>query len=186
MEADIHPSALIHPTAIIHNSVVIEANVVVFPYAVIGSPAEHRDAPQNLGLHAGRVHIGAGTVVREHVTIHASKDATGCTLIGANCFIQAHAHIGHDAVLADGVTVACFGCVGGHARIGRHANIGLHAVVHQFGQVPEGCMIGACAFVKGDTLQPFTTYVGVPARASGANWRLVERLANASPADPGI
>jgi acetyltransferase-like isoleucine patch superfamily enzyme len=68
----------------------------------------------------------------------------------------------------------------------QHANLGLHAVLHQFTEVGEGAMVGACAFAKGK-LEPFTTYVGVPAKPIGANHRKVAALlaaARANPADP--
>ena len=180
----VHPSALIQEGAVVHPTAVIGPNVIIGPrvhvgaYTVIGTHAEHADVNVRRDT-PGRVTIDFGTVIREHVTIHGASDPDGCTRIGTNSLIQAHAHIGHDAVLHQGVTVACFGCIGGHAVVGANANIGLHAVLHQFAEVAEGCMVGAGAFVKGKT-QPYTTYVGVPAKPIGANWRLVRKLLSAT------
>lgn len=183
--AEIHPTAQVHPTAIIGPNVLIEEGVHIGAYAVIGTHAEHSAADVRQPV-LGHVRICRRTVVREHVTIHASAKRDGCTFIGEDCLVQAHAHIGHDACVGDHVTIACFACVGGHAVVKDHANLGLHAVLHQFAEVGEGAMVGAGAFAKGK-LEPFTTYVGVPAKAIGANHRKVRALlemARTNPADP--
>jgi UDP-N-acetylglucosamine acyltransferase len=101
------------------------------------------------------------------VTIHASAKAEGDTTIGRHCLIQAHAHIGHDAKLGDNVTVACFACVGGHSVVRQHANLGLHAVLHQFTEVGEGAMVGACAFAKALPTVSCTPASWMPTGAAG-------------------
>jgi UDP-N-acetylglucosamine acyltransferase len=81
-------------------------------------------------------------------------------------------HIGHDAIICDNVTLSCGAKVGGHTIVEKNCNIGLNAVLHQKIRIPEGCMIGASAFVgKKSVLQPFHKYAGVPVKEIGQNAR---------------
>jgi len=166
----------IHKTAIIYPNVVLGDNIFIGPYSVIGSPPEHKDHdPRNPGpdYKGPKVIIENDTIIREFVTIHAGTDKT--TRIGKNCYIQAHAHIGHDARLDENVTVACHASIGGYAVLEMHSNIGLNAAIHQFTRVGRGTMIGASAFVKGET-DCWSIYVGVPARNIGENHRLMKKI----------
>lgn len=83
-----------------------------------------------------------------------------------------HSHVGHDAVLGNNVVLSCGAKIGGHSIIGEGTNIGLNAVIHQKLSIPEGCMIGASAFVgKKSVLKPKHKYVGVPVKEIGKNER---------------
>jgi UDP-N-acetylglucosamine acyltransferase len=79
-----------------------------------------------------------------------------------------HAHIGHDCVIKNGVTISCGAKIGGHTIIKENSNIGLNAVLHQWEVIEEGCMIGASAFFKGQS-EAFSKYAGVPAKKIGSN-----------------
>ena len=166
----IRPTAFIHPTAIIADNVYIGENVFIGPYCIIGGPAEwkghseHGVGPQGMG-----VRILANSVLTGHVTVDSAAGSNP-TIIGKNCYLMKHSHVGHDAHLMSNVTVSCGAKIGGHAVIGHDVNIGLNAVIHQKVIVREGCMIGACAFI-GKTLEtkPYRKYAGVPARDIGEN-----------------
>lgn len=156
----------IHPTAVIGNNVKIEDDVYIGPLCVIGFPAEWRG---NEHFDAG-VHIKKGTRITGMVTIDTGVNRT--TTIGENCYLMKHSHVGHDAILGDDVTLSCGAKVGGHTEIGNKTNIGLNAVLHQKLKIPEGCMIGASAFVgKKSILQPNHKYAGVPVKEIGTNER---------------
>jgi UDP-N-acetylglucosamine acyltransferase len=79
-----------------------------------------------------------------------------------------HAHIGHDCIIQDNVTISCGAKIGGHSIIKAYSNIGLNAVLHQFTTIERGCMIGASAFIKCAT-EEFSKYAGVPAKKIGTN-----------------
>ena len=164
---------MIHPTAVIYPNVLIGENVTIGAFTVIGSPAEVKGGDNIEPV--GKVIIGHGTTIREHVTIHSPSDQFGTTKIGANCYIQAHSHIGHDSRIGDNVTLACYACVGGHNYINDYANFGLHAVTHQRTTVGRGCMLGAGAFGKGE-LEAWTIYTGVPAKKLKPNQYLIDKL----------
>jgi len=161
----------IHDSAIIHPNVVMGKNVQIGAFCVIGTEAEIKgeDCP------GGRVIIGDNTIIREHVTIHSSMHEDRWTRVGNDCYIQAHSHIGHDAHLGDNITIACFACVGGHTRLHEHVNMGLHSVTHQRTTIYKGTMLGANAFAKGE-LEPFSIYVGTPAKRIKSNDYLINKL----------
>lgn len=154
----------IHHTAIIYGNVIFGENIYIGPYCIIGSNPEWKGKEkENKG-----VIIGSGTTITGMVTI----DGGGITPteIAANCYIMKHVHIGHDAIIQDGVTLSCGAKIGGHSIISKNCNIGLNAVIHQKCFIPEGCMIGASAFVgKKSNLKPFHKYAGVPVRELGEN-----------------
>ena len=112
--------------------------------------------------------IKKGTVITGHVTIDGGANSQ--TIIGEGCYIMKHAHVGHDAIVGNGVTISCGAKIGGHSIIGNRTNIGLNAVIHQKITIPEGCMIGASSFVgKKSILQPNYKYAGVPVKELSPN-----------------
>jgi UDP-N-acetylglucosamine acyltransferase len=154
---------IIHPTAIIGKNVILGDNNYIGAYCIIGDPAEHK---KHWDEEKGKVYIGNNNIITGLVTIDAgTKDIT---FIGNNCFIMKHAHIGHDCLIQDNVTISCGAKIGGHSIVKTNSNIGLNAVLHQFTTIERGCMIGASAFIKGAT-EEFTKYAGVPARKIGIN-----------------
>lgn len=156
----------IHQTALIGPNVTIEDDVIIGPYCVIGFPPEWK----------GYEHRNEGVIIRRGarltglVTVDAG--AENPTIIGSDCYLMKHSHVGHDAVLMPNVVVSCGAKIGGHCFIGEGSNIGLNAVIHQKVSVPNGCMIGASGFVgKKSDLKPFRKYAGVPVRDLGENKR---------------
>lgn len=159
----------IHPTAIIGPNVEMGQGNYVGPYCIIGFPAEHKQFWDTMQV--GKVKIGDGNVFTGHVTIDAGTE--GVTVIGDNVWMLKHSHVGHDAEIADGVTISCGVKVGGHAKIGRGTNLGLNAVIHQRKEVPEGCMIGMGAVVtKKSELIANHKYAGNPVKPIGPNERV--------------
>lgn len=156
----------IHPTAIIGPNVIIEDDVYIGPYCIIGMPAEWKGKEHiDIG-----VTIGKGTRITGMVTIDSG--AINRTQIGENCYLMKHSHVGHDAILSNGVTLSCGAKIGGHTIIGNNCNIGLNAVIHQKQIIAEGCMIGMGAVItKKLVTTPNMKYVGNPARLLGTNIR---------------
>lgn len=121
------------------------------PYAVIGGE------PQDLKFDAATpsgVRIGAGTTLREHVTVNRSTKAGGFTEVGAGCFLMAACHVAHDCVIGDQVVIANAVLLAGHVHIGGGAFLGGGALFHQFGRVGELAMVSGGARISED-LPPF-------------------------------
>jgi UDP-N-acetylglucosamine acyltransferase len=156
----------IHQTAVINSNVIIEDDVYIGPLCIIGFNPEWKGRElDNKG-----VIIKKGTKITGLVTIDGGANQP--TVIGENCYLMKHSHVGHDAELKNGVTLSCGAKIGGHSIIGENTNIGLNAVIHQKVEVPEGCMIGASAFVgKKSILKPNHKYAGVPVKELGENKR---------------
>lgn len=164
--------SFIHPTAIIYPNVFISDDCYIGPYCIIGAPPEHGSVDPFTNEGAG-VFIGTGSRLYGHVTVDSGIDRP--TRIAHDCILMKHSHVGHDSTIHHNVTIACGAKIGGHSRVEAYCNIGLNAVLHQFTELPEGTMVGACAFVKGKYTEPWMILVGVPAGGLGRNKVGMER-----------
>ena len=196
----IHPTAVVHPS-LDHPSdlevgpySLIDAGVVlgpgvrigpfchIYPGSILGAGVRLEDgvvlgnSPQDLkyrGEPSG-VSVGAGTWLREYVTVNRATAAGGMTAIGADCLIMAYAHVAHDceigerAVIANGVHMA------GHVRVGAGAVISGMTGIHQFVSVGAGAFVGGNLRVDKDVL-PFSKAMGDPIRYGGLNLIGLER-----------
>jgi UDP-N-acetylglucosamine acyltransferase len=160
---NIHPTAIvedgaqlgadcvIHAHAVVTRHAWLAERVVVHPGAVIGSD------PQDLNFDpatASQAHIGAGTVLRENVTVSRSTIAGGRTVVGARCFLMIGAHVAHDCVVGDGVVFANHVLLGGFVTIGAFAFVGGGAALHPYTRVGESAMVGGLARISLD-IPPF-------------------------------
>ncbi len=177
---DYHYSNTIHPTAIIGPHVEMGENNYIGPFCIIGMPAEHKDYwPKQHTCYFtrldeemfGRVIIGNGNVFTGHVTIDAGTEGNAkATIIQNNTWMLKHSHIGHDAIVCDGVVVSCGAKIGGHAFLGKGVNIGLNACIHQRQKIREGCIIGMGGIVTKKLItEPYKKYAGNPAKLIGDN-----------------
>ena len=157
--SSIHPAALIedgarlgqgcviHAHALIGRHCHLEDGVVVHPYAVLGGD------PQDLGFKPetpSGVHIGARTVIREHVTVNRATKSGEMTQVGADCFLMTGCHVAHDCRVGERVVIANAVLLGGHVHVGDRVFLGGGAVIHQFSRVGESAMIGGGARISSD------------------------------------
>ena len=98
--------------------------------------------------------MGAGTVLREYVTINRSIHAGQATIVGENCFLMSGAHVAHDCAVGNNVVLANNVLLAGHVSVGDFSFIGGGAAVHQFTRIGEGVMVGGLARITRD-LAPF-------------------------------
>ncbi|MCC6414696.1 MAG: acyl-ACP--UDP-N-acetylglucosamine O-acyltransferase [Opitutaceae bacterium] len=159
MATTIHPTAIVESGAqlgagcqimahaIVTKHCVLGDGVVVHPFAVIGGE------PQYLKFDSAtpsQVRIGAGTVIREHVTVNRSIHGGQATIIGANCFLMATSHVAHDCELGDHVVLANAALLAGHVCVGAHTFMGGGAAVHQFCRIGERVMVAGLAAITRD------------------------------------
>jgi UDP-N-acetylglucosamine acyltransferase len=173
----IGPGCVIGPDVVLEDNVTLIAHVVVdghtrigagvrvFPFVTLGMAPQdlkYRDEPT-------RCEIGAGTLVREGVTVHrASVGGDGVTVVGAKCMLMATAHVAHDCVLGEGVILANNVMLGGHVKVGAGAFIGGGAAVHQTVRVGRLAMVSGMSGITND-IPPFGYVFGQPARLVGFN-----------------
>lgn len=195
MSAEVHPTAIVDPGARLgegarvgpycvvgagvtlgpevelahHVSVegptVLERGVRVFPFAVIGA------APQDRS-YAGEpttLRIGAGTVVREHVTVHrGTRKDRGHTDVGARCLLMVGVHVAHDAVIGDDCTVANGVQISGHVVLEDAVAVGGLAAFAPFVRVGTLAFVAAGARVEHD-VPPYHVAQGDRARVRALN-----------------
>jgi UDP-N-acetylglucosamine acyltransferase len=195
MATEIHPTAIVDPKASlgpcvrigpfsiigpevvlgagveIGNHVTLESRVVLDTGVKVGHGAVLGGAPQDLKFKHGTssgVRVGAGTVIREHVTIHRATTPEGWTEIGRDCLVMAMAHIAHDCRLADGVIVINYAGLTGHCTVGERATIGGLTGIAPFTRIGADAYLGGCAKLTVD-LPPFMLAAGQPAAVRGVN-----------------
>jgi UDP-N-acetylglucosamine acyltransferase len=155
----IHPTAIVEPGAqlgvgceimayaVVTKHVVLGDGVIVHPFAVVGGDPQYLkfDRASNAG-----VRVGAGTVIREHVTINRSILPDKFTVVGANCFMMAASHVAHDCDVADNVVFANAALLAGHVSVGSHSFLGGGAAVHQYCRIGESVMVAGHASITRD------------------------------------
>lgn len=158
--------------------VVIEGNTqihdrcVIHPFAVIGS------VPQDLKYQgeASSVIIGSGTVIREHVTIHAGTIQGGMvTQIGRDCLLMVGVHIAHDCRVGNHVVMANNATLAGHVTVGDGAVLGGLCGVHQWVSIGCYAMIGFSSRCVFDVI-PYGVVSSDDACLKGLNWVGIKRL----------
>lgn len=179
----IGPWCSVGPDVTIEDGVELISHVVVdghtrlgagsryFPFCTVGM------APQDLKYKGEptRCEIGAGTVVREHVTIHrGTATGSGLTKVGQNVLIMANAHVAHDCVLGDRVIIVNNVVMGGHVTIEDDARIMGSAAIHQFVRIGHAALVGGVAGVEADVI-PYGSVLGNRARLIGLHWIWLRR-----------
>jgi UDP-N-acetylglucosamine acyltransferase len=155
----IHPTAIVEPGAqlgadceimahaIVTKHCVLGDRVIVHPFAVIGGDPQYLKFDR---ASATGVRVGAGTVIREHVTINRSIYPGKATLVGERCFLMASSHIAHDCEVGNDVVFANAALLGGHVSVGDHTFLGGAAAVHQFCRIGESVMVAGHAAITKD------------------------------------
>jgi len=151
--------------------VVLEGQVILAPRVKIGHGSVVGGAPQDLKFKDGTpsgVRIGAGTVLREHVTVHRATTPEGWTEIGRDTLVMGLAHVAHDCRLGDDVIVINYAGITGHCQIGDRATIGGLTGFVPFTRVGTGAYIGGMAKVNAD-VPPYMLVDGQPATVRAVN-----------------
>lgn len=165
------PDAAIGDGCVLESSVVVAgrteigANTRIFPFASIG----HEPQDRKYRNEPSRLEIGAGTVIREHVTVNPGTEGGGMlTRIGSNCLLMAGAHVAHDCRVGDHVIMANNATLAGHVTVEDFAIIGGLSAVHQFCRIGRHAMVGGMSGVENDVI-PYGSVLGDRARLSGLN-----------------
>jgi UDP-N-acetylglucosamine acyltransferase len=174
---EIGPFCHVGPKTHLHNGVRLLSHVVIegvtgigresviHPFAVLGG------APQHVGYKGEetKLIIGAGSKIREHVTINrGTAPGGGVTRIGDRGFFMVGAHVGHDCNIGDDVIIAPNAAVGGHVDVGDNVFLGGLCAVHQNCRIGAFAFIGGGATVVGDVI-PYASAMGNHARLVGLN-----------------
>ncbi len=192
---DIHPTAVVHqgarlgrgvtigPYCVLGENVVlgdkvtlhshvsiagvthIGAGTTIFPFASIGHPPQDKKySGENSELH-----IGAGNVIREHVTMNPGTAGGGMvTRVGDHGLFMAGSHVAHDCQVGNHVILANHATLAGHVSVGDYAILGGLSAVQQFARVGQHAMIGGMSGVVDDVI-PYGSVLGNRAHLGGLN-----------------
>ncbi len=129
----------------------IGKNNRIFSHAVLGT------IPQDLKFDGEETYliIGDNNTIREHTLINTGTSGGGYkTIIGNNCLLMGHVHLGHDCILQDNIVVANSCAVAGHVEIEDNVVIGGMSAIHQFCKIGESSMVGGGSILVQD-IPPF-------------------------------
>jgi UDP-N-acetylglucosamine acyltransferase len=186
--ADLHPTVSVGPYAVIGEKVkvgaetTIGAHVVldgwteigernqIFPGAAIGlEPQDRKYDGSN-----SQVKIGNDNKFREFVTINRATHSGEATLIGNSNLLLAYAHVAHNCVIEDHVTITNSVQIAGHVHIESGATIGGGCGIHQFVHIGRLAMIAGMSRVIRD-VPPYMLVEGYPLRVRRLNQVGLER-----------
>jgi UDP-N-acetylglucosamine acyltransferase len=105
------------------------------------------------------VEIGAGTILREHVTVHRGSREGSMTRLGEGNFLMAGAHVGHDVQMGDHNVLANQCLLGGEVQVGGQNFFGGGSAFHQFVRVGDLCMVKGLTAISQD-VPPFVMVSG--------------------------
>jgi UDP-N-acetylglucosamine acyltransferase len=112
--------------------------------------------------------IGAGTVLREFVTVHTGTKDGEVTRVGSGCLIMAYCHVAHGCELGDEVIMSNGAQLAGEVRIEDRAIVGGMTGVHQFCRIGTLAMIGGGTKVRQDC-PPYMIVEGCDPQVMGPN-----------------
>jgi UDP-N-acetylglucosamine acyltransferase len=147
----IGPRSILHHRVSLQGPMTIGSGNTFYPNTCIGFPPQHRAiAP---GSPTAGVTIGDDNIFREGVSVHtATKDHP--TTIGHRNYLMVNAHVGHDSIIENDVTMANGALLGGHVHIGSNVFLGGNSAVHQFCRVGRLAMLSGVEAISSD-LPPF-------------------------------
>lgn len=162
-DVSIGPYAIVEAGAVVGDRTQLMVSAFVAGCSTIGADCQlHQGAavggaPQMRVMDGpgGRVRIGNGTILREHVTVHRAVGTDAWTTVGDRCYLLATSHVGHDCAVGHEVTIANGALLAGFVSVGDRAFISGNVAVHQFVRVGRLVMIGGLARVPKD-VPPFT------------------------------
>jgi len=179
----------IHPTAVIESDVELGEENFIGPfcyltgYLTVGdnnrfeSHCSVGTRPEHTAHwhHDGRTIIGDNGTFREHSSIHGAM-TNGLTRVDNNVIMLRGAHVAHDCVIEEGVTLSCNTIMLGHVHVMRYSNCGTGSEVHQYQVVGSWSMIGmGCVVPKKTELVPGQVWVGNPAKRIKTNMFALEK-----------
>jgi UDP-N-acetylglucosamine acyltransferase len=138
----------------------------IYPFATLGAPPQHAAYKEGDPC---RLFVGKRNLIREQVTFHGgSSVGRGVTTIGDDGAFYVGAHVGHDCIVGDHVTMTNCATLGGHVVLGDYVIMGGLSAIQQRGRVGRYAFIGGAAGVTTDVI-PFGMAWGNHARLEGLN-----------------
>jgi UDP-N-acetylglucosamine acyltransferase len=146
-EVSIDEGTTVSSHCVIEGDTTIGKNNKIFSFSVLGT------IPQDLKFDGEKTQliIGDNNTIREHTLINTGTSGGGYkTVIGNNCLLMGHVHLGHDCILKDNIVIANSTAVAGHVEIDSNVVVGGLSAIHQFCKIGEHSMIGGGSILVQD------------------------------------
>ena len=146
----------------------------IFQFASIGGsrPAlldEAGPVPTVPTVPTGELIIGDGNTFREGVTVHrGTEQESGRTTLGNRNLLMPGAHVGHDCVLGNHISMANHSAAYANVTIGDHADVGGYAGISENTSIGACTHIGTMSRVEHD-VPSYVAVRGNPASVAGVN-----------------
>ena len=135
----------------------VGSNTVFYPGSAIGfEPQDYKFKP---GTPTAGVVIGADTIIREHVTVHAASNDHTPTRIGNRTMMMVGSHAGHDVRVGDDVVIVNATLLAGHVIVQDRVTMSGSVLVHQHCRVGRQAMCSGGSVLTGD-LPPYCLCAG--------------------------
>jgi UDP-N-acetylglucosamine acyltransferase len=161
---------IIGPNVLIDGYTNIGKNCKIFHGACIGVEPQDRKYKQEKSY----VEIGDNNIIREFVTIHIATGEGAKTIIGNDCYILAYAHIAHNCIVGNKVTLINTAALGGHVEVEDAAYISAFNPIIQFLKVGKMAIVGTGSKITKD-IPPYVMADGHPVKIYGLNTRGLDR-----------
>lgn len=169
--AIVGPDVTLEAGAELGHHVILEGRVVLGAGVKVGHGVVLGAVPQDLKFKEGTpsgVRVGAGTVIREYVTVSRATKPETSTEIGSGCLLMTGCHVAHDCRLGDGVIVINSAGITGHCDIGDRVTIGGFVGLVPFTRVGAHAYVGGYSKCVSD-IPPYMLVEGMPATARAIN-----------------
>ena len=137
----------------------------IWPFASIG----HQPQDLKFAGETSYLEIGAGNMIREHVTMNPGTEGGGYyTRVGDGGLYMMGCHVGHDCQIGDKVIMANNATLAGHVEVDDFAFLGGLCAVHQRVRIGPHAMVGGMSGVEKDVI-PYGSVIGNRADLGGLN-----------------
>jgi UDP-N-acetylglucosamine acyltransferase len=154
-DVELGDGCVLEPHAVVRGPAKLGRGNHVYSFAVLGGdPQDYTYTGQRTALE-----VGDNNEFREFSTVNrGTVKGGGLTRVGSNNLIMSYAHVGHDCVIGDRVTLINGAQLAGHIQVEDHATISSFCLLHQFSRVGRYSYIGAGTIITQD-VPPFSLIV---------------------------
>jgi UDP-N-acetylglucosamine acyltransferase len=154
-EVELGENCVLEPHAIVRGPAKLGRGNHVFSFSVLGGdPQDYTYTGQRVTLE-----IGDNNEFREFSTVNRGTiKGGGVTRVGHDNLIMSYAHVGHDCIIGNRVTLINGAQLAGHIHVEDYATISSFCLLHQFSRVGRNSYIGAGTVITQD-VPPFSMIV---------------------------
>lgn len=143
------------------------------------SPAQMNRAREKVYLQAKSKGYEMYTFISPYATVLTKNIGENCFIfedntiqpfveIGDNCVFWSGNHIGHHSKIHSHVFFSSHVVLSGHCEVKSYSYFGVNSTIRDFVTIEEGTFVAMSACITKNT-QPWTVYMGVPAKPAGSS-----------------